>query len=200
MNIAAIIAMLIMIISFLLFFIFIFIKFYKIKNKSNGYKKIRGKCVDYNKVFMKNSISDVGEWRKYPIVIYEVDNRQYQVTGQTAYGLGTPLKNIKFTVFYNPNDPNDAILADQHRWFLIILIGLLLGIVCILYFLINNLILGNNMKIYTYQIKCNYKGYVYDEIEETEAKSRDEALNLIKEKYKNWPATCEFEEVNKYTD
>lgn len=200
MNISAIVAMLVMIITFLIVSIFLFIEFYKTKNKTKGYKKVRGKCVDYNKVFQKKIIGDVGQYWKYPIVVYEVDNKPYQITSRTSYGLGTPLKNKKFTVFYNPNNPNDAILANQHRLLFFIFVGFSIGILCMLYFLINDIILDNTTKYYKYRVTCNVNGYVYNETRETEAKSKDDALDLIKEKYKNWAATCEYEEVNANAD
>ena len=55
------------------------------------------------------------------------------------------------------------------------------------------------MKYYEYRVTCNISGYVYDELEGIEAKSKDEALNLIKEKYKMWK-NCVFNEVNSNTD
>ena len=204
MNIPAIIVISIMTIVFLIVSIFIFMKFSNIKKKSKGYKKVKGKCVDYGKAFKSMSVGDVGQWWKYPIVVYEVDNRLYQITSNVAYGLGVPLKNRKFTVFYNPNNPKDAILADQHRWFLFIFVGFFVGVLCMLYFLINNLILDNTLKYYEYKVTCNVSGYVYTETGGIEAKSKDEALNLFKEKfkekYKIWNESCEFEEVNTNAD
>ena len=204
MNIPAIIAISIMIIVFLIVSIFIFMKFSNIKKKYKGYKKVKGKCVDYNKVFKSMSVGDVREWWKYPIVVYEVDNKLYQITSNVAYSLGFPLKNRKFTVFYNPNNPKDAILADNHRLVLFIFVGFFIGVLFMLYFLINNVILDNALKYYEYKVTCNVSGHVYTETGGVDAKSEEEALELFKEKfkekYKFWDENCKFQEVSKSSD
>ena len=56
MNISVIVAMLVMIMTFSVVSIFVFSEFYKAKNKTKGYKKVRGKCVDYNKFFHKSPL------------------------------------------------------------------------------------------------------------------------------------------------
>ena len=162
----------------------------KTNKKIMGYKKIKGEVIDFREKF---------NYRKYiklyyPVVRYIVDNKEYRIVGKLGYSL-SPFMPKKLIVMYNPQNPNDAELSSLKKFVLIVIVVFVMGILLMLYFLINDLVLDNTIKYYEYRVKCNVNGYIYDELEGIEAKSKEEALNLIKERYKNWE-DCIFEKVN----
>ena len=103
----------------------------------------------------------------------------------------------RLIVLYNPENPNNAVITNEKKLYLIILIGFTITILIMIYFLINNLILGNknNNAVYYYRVTCNIEGMKYDEVVYKRAKSSKEALKLVKEQYKNWNGNCTFKET-----
>lgn len=190
MNIPAIVVILIMVIGFAFALIFCIISLKRINGKSVGYKKAKGNVVDFIEKFHYKQF----ERRFYPIVRYKVDNKEYEIVGKIGYGFSLFMPK-KITVMYNPQNPEESELSDLKKLFLKVIVAFSIAILSMMFFLVNDIILDNTMKYYEYRIICNVDGYVYDTLEGREAKSKSQALELIKEKYKNWK-NCNFEEVN----
>lgn len=190
MNIAAIIAITILIISFLFAFIYPMMMLNKVNKKTIGYKKTNGQVVGFeekfNYFYFKRAF--------YPIVKYMVDDIEYKIVSKVGYGLSFLMpKNLN--VLYNPQNPYEAEVANKKKFILMIISGFCIAILLMIYFLTNDLILGDTTKVYSYKVKCNLNGYASEEIISTEANSSEEALNIISERYKNRNLICEFEEV-----
>lgn len=191
MNVPAIIALVILIIGFMANLMYPIFKFKKVCKKIAKYKKVKGKVIDFIEHFHLFHFRR----RYYPVVKYTVDNKDYEIVSKVGYGLSFFMPK-KLTVLYNPQNPSESELTNQRNLILIAIIGFSIAVLLMILFLVEGLFLDNTMKVYEYRVICNYEGYTYDEIEAREAKTKEEALNLIKEKYKNWNMPCEFEEVN----
>jgi hypothetical protein len=89
-----------------------------------------------------------GRHAQYPVVLYsyQAGGRSYQgnriAPGPEVGGTGAPKRLVGYqvgsqvTVFYNPNDPSDAVLETKVSslfwlWFALILVDLVLGIVAL---------------------------------------------------------------------
>jgi hypothetical protein len=89
-----------------------------------------------------------GRHAQYPVVLYsyQAGGRSYQgnriAPGPEVGGTGAPKRLFGYqvgsqvTVFYNPNDPSDAVLETKVSslfwlWFALILVDLVLGIVAL---------------------------------------------------------------------
>ena len=89
-----------------------------------------------------------GRHAQYPVVLYsyQVGGRSYEgnriAPGPEVGGTGAPKRLAKYgtgtqvTVYYNPNDPSDAVLETTVSsifwlWFALILVDLVLGVVAL---------------------------------------------------------------------
>ena len=89
-----------------------------------------------------------GRHAQYPVVLYsyQAGGRSYQgnriAPGPEVGGTGAPKRLVRYetgaqvTVFYNPNDPSDAVLETKvpslfWLWFALILVDLVLGSVAL---------------------------------------------------------------------
>ena len=194
-NIPTIIAIIIMIFGFSSALIYPIIKYKKIRNKTANYKKTIGKMIDYDEVFVRpmNSTDDSWGWFRHPIIVYIVDDKEYQITSKVRYTKGGLLFKKKFNVLYNPDNPNEAELTNERNLYMIIIIAFIIAIILMLYFMINDLILKNNeSNVYEYDISCNISGYTLTEQKTIIAKNAQEAFEIIDNMYKEKGWECSY--------
>ena len=108
MNVSAIIAIIIMIIGFLSALIFPIFIIRKINNKTTGFKKVKGEVIKFNEKF------DYYRHKRlyYPIVKYNVDNKEYEIVSRVGYGLSIFMPK-KLMVLYNPQNPYEAEVTNE---------------------------------------------------------------------------------------
>lgn len=165
MNIVAIVGITIMLIVILVVFVIIILFFNNNNKGTKGFKKTKGKVVAFNEVFHSHSFKRL----YYPIVVYKVNDKEYEITSQIGYGKSIFMpKRIK--VLYNPNNPYDAQTADKNIFSIIIVLFFFISILMFMDFFINDIILMKNKEnkkednVYSYRVACNVSGYIYDEI------------------------------------
>lgn len=147
------IALVIIIIFFgiIVYILYSLIKFFKEIRRTKKYIKTEGICKSSEKFIVrkKGNNSFLAE---RPIISYTVDNREYTIKSEVFYsaiwrkGSGT-----KYTVYYNPANPEDAILENKRYFYLTAFcIGLLAFIGLIMSF-------RSLFAIYEYKYNVYYK-------------------------------------------
>lgn len=108
--------MLILVLGFMFFFFsfcYVLRRYIKVKKYVKNFKTVMGICTnDYRTVGLFEGRNGA---RSHPCIVYTVNSRQYEILSKVTYEgvVAFMITGKKFKVLYNPDDPKDAILANE---------------------------------------------------------------------------------------
>lgn len=177
----AIILILVIVIS--IFFVFgfkMFKKYWKLKKYSKNFNKVKGICTKNEKYYYQGvGVMDEDRgMRSNPYIEYTVLNRKYEIASKISYGgiAAFILKKRKFTVFYNPQNPYDAVLKNEISFYFQ-MFSFCIFIILILLYLLLNIVFNNTYKNYQYSVYCTIENKEFKMTNKVIAKTDKEALN-----------------------